>query len=215
MSVVVGFDTSLTCSGVARVDIGVGAAGQLEAVRWETWRARAPQPETSTVESERRRIRVMLREVLALVPDFVDLSVVEGPAPGGKFSGKADERAGLRWMLIDQLFARGPVVLVTPTIRAVLATGGGLRRRKDEPARAAKARVLEAVRASFPDAHVPNHDVADAVALAAAGAHALGMPVDYSAAQKSAHAKVAWPGGGGHRACSRDEGMNDGCQVGL
>lgn len=191
--IALGFDTSLTCSGCARVDLAVGADGALEATRWETWRALAPQPVDESALEERRRIRAMLREVLALVPESFDLAVIEGPAPGGKFSGKADERAGLRWMLIDQLLPRGPVVRVTPTIRAVLATGSGLRRRKDESARAAKARVLEAVRAAVPDAHVPNHDVADAVALARAGAVALGLPVEYSAAQMSAHAKVAWP----------------------
>ena len=193
MTVVVGIDSSLTCSGCARVDLGVGADGQLEAVRRETWRALAPQPDESNVRSERRRIRVMLREILALVPDFVDLSVIEGPAPAAGFSGKADERAGLRWMLIDQLLVRGPVAVVTPGTRAVLATGRGLRRRKNESARAAKANVLEMVRAQFPDAHVPNHDVADAVALAAAGAHALGMPLPYTDAQITAHGKVLWP----------------------
>lgn len=198
MTVVMGFDTSLTCSGVARVDLGVGASGQVEAVAWSTARCRVPQPESSTPLLERNRIRGMLREILASkVPDFIDLAVVEGPAPGGKFSGKADERAALRWFLIDQLLPRGPVVIVTPTQRAVLATGRGLRRRKDESATAAKARVLDAVRAAFPSALIPNHDVADAVALAAAGAHHLGLSVEYSAAQISTHAQIAWPEKGG------------------
>lgn len=189
--IVAGFDTSLTCSGCASVSWHPGT--DFPDPVWSTWRGRAAQPSVSTVESERRRIRQMLGSILLPLPRRIDLSVVEGPAPGGKFSGKADERAGLRWMLVDQLLARGPVVFVTPTQRAVLATGRGLRRRKDETARAAKARVLEAVRALIPAADIPNHDVADAAALTLAGAHALGLPVEYSTAQLSAHAQVAWP----------------------
>lgn len=194
--IVVGLDTSLTCSGCAAVEFGDPLAGDV--VRWQTWRAKAPAPADDSVAAERRRIRVMLREILALVPMSVDLSVVEGPAPQAKHSGKADERSGLRWMLIDQLLARGPVVKVDPQTRAVLAWGKGMpRRKKGQSSDQAKAPVLEAVRAMVPAAHVPDHNVSDAVALAYAGAAALGMPVEYSAAQISAHAKVAWPGEGG------------------
>lgn len=189
MSVVLGIDTSLTATGCAKVTFGAGGYRQ-----WETWRAKAPAPSVSTVAAERRRIRVMIREVLALVPDEVDMTVIEGPAPGAKFSGKADERSGLRWMLIDQLLPRGPVVMVDPQTRAVLAWGRGMPRRKPgQSSDAAKLPVLEAVRAAWPDAHVPDHNVADAVALAAAGARFLGMPWELTEKQEEAHANVAWP----------------------
>lgn len=184
MSVVLGVDSSLTISGCARVDLGVGESGQLEAVRWETWRARAVKPVEETVESTRRRIRVMVREVLAFVPPFLDLSVIEGPAMGAKFTPLADERAAVRWILIDQLLARGPVAVVAPKTRALLATGNG---------NADKAAVLAAVLMDVPAAHVPDHNVADAVALAIAGAHALGMPWGWTEKQRTAHAKVSWP----------------------
>ena len=191
MTVVVGIDPSLTVSGCARVDLGVGADGQLEAVHWETWRGRAEKPEVETPLTNRRRIRIMLREILALVPDGVDLAVVEGPAMGAKYTPLADERSGLRWMLIDQLIARGPVVLVSPTSRQVLAHSDSIPR-GTTPARR-KALVLESVRELIPGAHVPDHNVADAVALAAAGAHRLGLPMPYTAKQYKAHAVVAWP----------------------
>lgn len=183
MTVVVGIDSSLTISGCARVDLGVGADGQLEALRWETWRARSVD-DGGTVLGMRRRIRVMLREILALVPDFVDLSVIEGPAIGAKHAALADERAGLRWLLVDQLLGRGPVVIVPPKTRAILATGNG---------NADKAAVLAAIRETVPAAHVPDHNVADGVALAMAGAYALGMPWGLTAKQISAHGKVPWP----------------------
>lgn len=191
MTVVVGIDPSLTTSGCARLDLGVGADGQLEALRWETWRGHATAADVVTVASNRRRIRLMLREILALVPDFIDLAVVEGPAMNAKHTPLADERAGLRWMLIDQLSARGPVALVSPLTRQALAFAGKVPRGTTSTQR--KGLVTDAVRAAFPAAHVPDHNVADAVALAAAGAHALGLPLPYTAAQVSAHAKVAWP----------------------
>lgn len=191
--IVLGVDSSLTTTGCALVEFG----GDL-APRWTTWRAKAPVPSMSTVAAERRRIRLMVVEVLALVPAVVDLTVIEGPAPSAKFSGKADERSGLRWILIDQLLARGPVAMVDPQTRSVLAWGKGMPRRKPgQSSDAAKAPVLEAIRSRIPGANVPDHNVADAVALAEAGAHQLGMQVEYSAAQVSAHGKVSWPDAGG------------------
>lgn len=191
MSVVIGIDSSLTTSGCVRVDLGVGANGQLEALRWETWRGTAIKPDVETVATNRRRIRIMLREILALVPDFFDLAVVEGPAMAAKYTPLADERAGLRWMLIDQLCARGEVALVSPMTRQALAYSGKIPRGTKPDAR--KRIVTDAIRASFPAAHVPDHNVADAVALAAAGAHYLGLPWALTEKQAEAHAKVAWP----------------------
>lgn len=192
MTFVLGIDSSLTLSGCASVEFGATPP------QWQTWRAKAPQPTESTVASERRRLRTMAREILALVPDRIDLAVIEGPAPGATFSGKADERSGLRWIVIDQLLPRTPngveVVIVDPQTRAVLAWGKGMpRRKKKQSSDEAKKPITAAVRARIPAAHVPDHNVADAVALAEAGAHYLGMPVEYSTAQISAHAKVAWP----------------------
>lgn len=183
MTVVIGIDSSLTVSGCARLNLGVGAEGQLEAISWETWRARTVD-DGDTVLGMRRRIRVMVREILALVPDFVDLTVIEGPSMNAKHAALADERSGLRWMLIDQLLGRGPVAVVSPKTRALLATGNG---------NADKAAVLAAIREAVPAAHVPDHNVADGVALALAGAHALGMPWEFTAKQVSAHGKVPWP----------------------
>lgn len=110
-----------------------------------------------------------------------------------KHTPLADERAGLRWMLIDQLLPRGPVALVSPTAREVLAVGHGFPRGTSQTAR--KKAVVAAVTAAAPGAHVPDHNVADAVALTLAGAHRLGMPwpAPMTAKQEKAHASVAWP----------------------
>ncbi|SDG23136.1 hypothetical protein SAMN04488590_0261 [Microbacterium sp. 77mftsu3.1] len=187
-----GFDTSLTITGVAQIDLGVGADGQIEPVQWLWARPRTTVVEDGTVLTTRRRQRQMLREILALVPETFDLAVVEGAAMSyGKHSGLADERAGLRWMLIDQLLPRGPVVLASPKTRTILATDNG---------NADKASVHAAALQLFPAAEIPatgagRYDVADAAVLAAAGAHRLGMPwpVPMSKKQTLAHSKVPWP----------------------
>lgn len=186
-----GYDTSLSITGVAQIDLGVGAFDQVEAVGWTWGRPKVDALEDVSPLGMRRRQRAMLREVLALTPDRFDLAVVEGPSMNQKFAALADERAGLRWMLIDQLLARGPVVLLSPKTRALLATNNG---------NAGKADVHAAVLELFPRAQVPKtgagrFDIADAAVLAAAGAHALGMPWPGVLTKKqiSAHAKVAWP----------------------
>lgn len=193
MTVVIGVDTSLTTTGCARVDLGVGADGQVEAIAWETWRAKGMKPDVETVATNRRRIRQVLRAVLDRVPASFDLAVVEGPAMGAKFTPLADERSGLRWMLVDQLLARGPVAFVAPAAREVLAVGHGFPRGTTQTAR--KKAVVAAVTAAAPGAHVPDHNVADSVALALAGAHRLGMPwpAPMTAKQEKAYATVAWP----------------------
>ncbi len=189
MSAVLGVDSSLTITGCALVEWHPGT--DFTGPRWQTWRARAAAPDVETVATNRRRIRVMLREILALVPARLDLSVVEGPAMSARHTPLADERAGLRWMLVDQLMARGPVALVAPTARQALS-GVGVIPKDTKPAKR-KQMVADAVRRMLPDVHVPDHNVADAVALAAAGAQHLGLWMPYTDKQITAHAKVAWP----------------------
>ncbi|MBW9093145.1 hypothetical protein JNB62_05570 [Microbacterium jejuense] len=186
MTVVLGIDPSLTCTGVAMLTWHEGT--DFPGPNWSTWRARSQAlpkdfPAAEVVPATRRRIRIVLRETLALVPARVDLAVIEGPSRGSK-GGMSDERAAVRWFLVDQLLARGPVVVLTPKQRALFGSDDG---------NADKAKVREAVRAQFPDVHVPDDNVADAVALAAAGAYRLGFPVEYTAHQIKAHARVAWP----------------------
>lgn len=183
MSVVLGFDTSLTTTGCARIDLGFDDAGATVAVRREMWRSTTAKPDEETVMTMRRRIRLMLRGILQHVPDFFDLAVIEGPAIGAKHAALADERAGLRWMLIDQLLARGPVVIVSPKTRAAVAADNG---------NAGKPEVLAAVRASHPGLYVPDHNAADALTLAEIGAHHLGLPLVLSEKQSKALANVAW-----------------------
>jgi Holliday junction resolvasome RuvABC endonuclease subunit len=145
--------------------------------RWITWTSGSEARDyDSSIASRRRRVRRVLAGIIEILPPRIDLSVIEAPSYGSK-GGSVHEREWLRGMLIDQLCARGPVVEIAPSRRALLATGNG---------RADKKEVLE-------DVSVSCHDVADAVALATAGAHRLGHLAQYDAKQISAHEKVSWP----------------------
>lgn len=181
MTTVVGIDPSLSTSGVALVAVDEGRL-----CGWSVDLVKAAAPDESTVASELGRIRWVAEGILSRVPDSFDLAVIEGPSLG-RYTGKADERAGLRWLLIDRLSEVGPVAVVPPRTRALLAAGNG---------NARKAVVLDAVR-SWAVCRVPDDNAADALALAAAGGFALGgaWPAPMTEKQVSAHARVAWPVG--------------------
>lgn len=175
-----GIDLSLTRSGVAIVD-----TERAEVVL----ATRVISPGTGSSAKQRRsRIRKAVDGVLKYVPQGVDLVVIEEPLP--PVAGKASlqiERAGAYWMLLDQLIPRVPVAEVNPRTRAKLATGSG---------NASKADVRDRVRSDFPGLRVADDNVADAVALVAAGARRVGTPlVEYSAKQQEAYTTVVWPEG--------------------
>jgi Holliday junction resolvasome RuvABC endonuclease subunit len=176
--IAVGIDPSLTCTGVASVDVEQGV--------WRTGRAKTEKC-AETVPMVRRRLRLALARTMALVPERFDVCVIEKPSEHSQL-GQHNARVGLYWFLVDQLVPRGLVLAVGPTTRAKYATGDG---------RSKKPEVLEAVRRSVPAAEVPDHNVADAVALALMGARYLHRPLDVvGVKQEQAHAAVAWPGKG-------------------
>lgn len=176
--IAVGIDPSLTCTGVAVADVDRDA--------WRTGRART-EAGAETLPLVRRRMRLALARTLELVPGKFDVCVIEKPSEHSQY-GKHNERVGLYWFLVDQLLPRGLVVPVGPTGRAKYATGDGWSK---------KPAVLEAVRLSMPHVMVPDHNVADAVALALMGARYLRRPLDVvGVKQDEAFAAVAWPGKG-------------------
>lgn len=99
--------------------------------------------------------------------------------------GQPHERAGLFWFLVDQLLARGEVVVVTPKGRAKYATGNG---------NSDKTAVKAAMRAGFPGVQIPDDNVADSMALALMGIRHLGAPLDVvTPKQLEAMGAVSWP----------------------
>lgn len=172
--IAVGIDPSLTCTGIALIDITTQDV--------TTWRVKTT-PMGSTLRARRDRLRQVIDGILKLIPATVGVTVIETPSHRQQF-GAQNERVALFWWLVDQLIARGPVVEVSPSQRAKLATGRG---------NAKKVDVVTAMRAAHLGVHVPDDNVADALALADAGAHWLGATRPYNSGQAAAHAAVRWP----------------------
>ena len=168
-----GIDPSLTCTGIAII-----SDGEVTTRRVITGNAGA------TLEARRGRLRKAIAGTLAPIPPRVDVTLIEVPN-ATKQHGAHGERMALYWWLVDQMFARGPVLEVAPPSRAKLATGNG---------HAKKGDVVASLRAAFPDARIPDDNVADALGLAWAGARWVGIPTpDYLPGQEEAFARLAWP----------------------
>lgn len=172
---VVGLDLSLTSTGLAAVaggNVGVGrvtSTGRADASL--AWRG--------------ERLSRLAERIVAEFPD-ADLYVVEGPSFGQSRQGGQHDRAGLWWLVVSELLVSGlAVVEVSPAQRAKYATGKG---------NASKDAVLAAAIRRYPMADITGNDVADAVVLAAMGAHHLGRPLaDVPLLNAAALDKVRWP----------------------
>lgn len=160
MAYILGVDPSLTSTGIAWLDTDSG--------EWVTERVRTSKHDGTRADYW-SRMRMIGGAVKARAFDGVpvDLVVIEGLATYGHNAGLL---AALWWQIVGPLEADGvEVVAVAPATRAKYASGSG---------RASKSDVLAAVRATYPAADVPGHDIADACALAALGARLKGFPVE-------------------------------------
>lgn len=173
MSVVVGIDPSLSSAGIAiLVD---GRPRYLRSV------GSPAIPGLAGHYGERSdRIGRQCRQILAAIDgwtertghDWPELAVIEGQAFGANLPSTS-ESSGLWWRLYASLRGRGvPIAVIAPKTRALWATGSG---------DADKAAVKAAVRAWWPHArdHIRNDDIADAAALALAGALHCGDPMPF------------------------------------
>lgn len=171
--IILGIDSSLTSTGLGWLDT--------TSPEWITQRVRTEKAKAGGELAQARRMRRIAAQVIAFTrecdPPFgqVDLFVIERMANYGRHAGALD-LAGLWWRIVDEIErasgSAGRLLVVPTPVRAKYATGRG------SGAGAGKADVLAAVRETYPEADVPNHDVADAVALAALGARLMGFPVE-------------------------------------
>lgn len=171
--IAVGIDPSLVCTGLAI----------LSDTDKPITRRIATASTGTDLRSKRDRIRKAIAGILAPIPARVDITVIEVPHSRQQF-GAQNERIALYYFIVDQLLARGPVVEVAPSSRAKLATGSG---------QASKDEVVAAMRTMHPTAVIQDDNVADALALATAGARWAGMTFPYTPEQEIAHARLAWP----------------------
>lgn len=188
--IVCGLDPSLTNTG-----IGVlcdGRPARLHSLGHGTPNGKTYGHRSDRIVSQCRAVISWLDEhlqgPLGVLPlsKRIDLAVVEGPAYGANLPSNHD-RAGLWWGLYSTLRARRiPIAVVAPKTRALWATGSG---------NADKATVLATVRGWWPDTRILNHDIADALVLAAIGAFHAGDPMPFQVRERhSANlADVQWP----------------------
>lgn len=126
--------------------------------------------------------------------DDAPLFVIEAPlyAAHGK-SGTAGQhdRAGLWWLVVHLLYKHGLVVEVTGSTMKRYATGSGATPKGST----SKAPVTAAMPRMFPGVFVADDNAADALALAAMGARALGHPREPSPQRVNPAAldAVRWP----------------------
>lgn len=180
--IICGLDPSLTNTGIAVLHNGQPKLITSTGI---------PGHDGATYQARSRRVRATCRAVTDYLWPIhnafgIDLAVIEGPAYSSH-NGHAFDRAALWHGLFGALEAKHvPLAVIAPKTLKLWATGSGS---------AEKAAVFEIVRAWWPDASIRNHDIADAAALATAGAHRLGDPVPFEPKQRQLDALdgVAWP----------------------
>jgi len=154
----------------------------------------------SSLLDRRNRIQQIVARVAAHAlagynPDEDDapLFVIEAPFYGaGTASASLTDRAWLFGLTCHVLFKNGLIVEVATTTMKKYATGSGA---TPSGAKSSKSAVLLAIPRMFPQVVVTDDNAADALALAAMGARALGHPREPSPQRvhPAALASVEWP----------------------
>lgn len=185
---VIGVDPSWECSGVGTI----GNDG-MRMTRVPVGRLTEKPPKAKLdVEEDLYHMQVMASKTFETARGFCRpgervLWVFEGPAMGAKF-GKPDERAGIRWSLVNaartQLDAR--IAYCPPATLKAYWTNDG---------RAEKNKMVGYTESRYPEMKVPDHNANDGFVLAHMGATHLGLiPLPSSPMVILASlAKVRWP----------------------
>lgn len=160
---IIGVDTSLTRTGLARIDVVGSLPPTIElwsvksAAVGERWDARHD------------RIHELATEVGKAFDGFPSLVVIESPAYGSN-TGSIHDRAWFWGQVYHEARSRGiPVLTASPSGRMKYITGSG---------RADKDVVLAAAIKRWPSVDITNNDEADALIVGAMGARVLGHPID-------------------------------------
>lgn len=188
--VVLGLDPSLVRAGIAAVARTEPASMALRTdVGWDGEDA-ADYPERRT------RIRTQMHSIVRIVQRLrathdITLAVIEGPIYGCRGYGQYFDRAILWGGVCDWLDVQGiPIAVVSPSSREEFITGVG--------SKGDKPRCLAEMRALWCPANprqIANHDQADALGLATAGAIHLGWRMPFIPQRRHVEnvARVTWP----------------------
>lgn len=163
MTRIIGIDPSLTGTGLAYLDTDDHLVIPTETL--------TSKPNGTTLDDRRHRLLTIAEAIIyKAVAAGTHLAVIEAPSLGQARQGGTLDRHGLWWLLITRLAeARIDTAAVPPSCRAKYATGKG---------NAGKDEVLLAVARRYPHVDVRDNNQADALVLAAIGAHLAGHPID-------------------------------------
>lgn len=174
---VIGLDLSLTGAGVGAIQADWSIIDGEPRYLTERYGRKGTRQDTlegrfSRIEDIANSVRQFIVNELESTPH---LAVIED-MPFGTPGGSTFDRAGLWWMVYQQL-DRLAIKTITMNVAKVkiYATGRGNKVDKDE--------VMLAVARRYPDAPIRNNDEADAFVLAAMGARLLGSPIEKSMPQ--------------------------------
>lgn len=188
---VLGVDFSLTSTGAAAID---------DTGRVDHWVYKTDPPPCREGHHQCKeghppdlldvhgRIRSIAVWFCGLVKVTTKLVVIEGPA-NGIHLGQPDERAGLRWLVINKLILNEvPVGILNPSTLKAYVTGRG---------NASKDDMRKAVAKLYPAQGLARitDDEADAVGLAMAGADFLSWPGPWLEGRRGTGwlLKAQWP----------------------
>lgn len=177
---VLGIDTSLTGTGLCRIDFSsrLGSSDIADDVRMAVATVKAPPPAKNGDRSKRamaRRVNKLLEEIERGIlgdsgPDDPppDLMAMEGLA----YAAKGEGAWVLPWVFgrVIELAEKYdiPLIIVGTSQRAKYATGKG---------NADKDTVMLAAARRWPSAQISNNNEADAAIVGAVGCHYLGYPL--------------------------------------
>ena len=172
---------------VLGVDLSLTGTGLADGER--TWLLPSKGSATATLTERWMRLDALTDAVLARVRDTrADLVVLEGPSLGQARQGGQHDRAGLWWLVVDQLHTDGiPVAEVPPATLKKYATGKG---------NAGKSAIVDATARRFPHVDTGSGDDnrCDAHWLAAMGHDHLGLALlAMPALNRQALDAVRWP----------------------
>jgi crossover junction endodeoxyribonuclease RuvC len=183
---VIGFDPSLTCSGLA-----IWSLDDYAGERVSSTTIPVPTIPHATLREDGYRIARMVKTATTAIDALVyrrrSLALFEGPIPHMRNAGKQHERAGVFWGVATHLLGFADIARVPPSVLKKYWTGNG---------NADKPRMVEAVGNHWSGRLVRTDDEADALALAHMGVRAiLGPSPWFYPTDTTLLRKVDWPAG--------------------
>jgi len=165
-----GIDSSLSSSGLARIDVSVDNPfeGAVDPPSIDVWRiqSRPSRDKSAAAMSGRITEIVNAMEHHIRAADCVGLEGLSGGIQGSA----AQVLPWLWGRIVDTCIATAtPLVIVPPSLRCIYATGKG---------NAAKDAVLAAAIRKWPQVEISGNDEADALVVAAIISRGKGVPID-------------------------------------